>query len=343
MFFRISFTSLILMFSLTAIAQDPQFSQYYAAPLYLNPGFTGSIEQQRVAVNHRIQWPSLVKGFSTFAASYEFYDNKIKSGFGFLATTDAMGSGGWRTTYLGVNYSFKAQINRNWVFSPGLNFSYGYNGLNKNELVLRDGIINGDGVSYDPELTRLENKHFFDFSAGFVVYNKNIWLGFSAFHMNRPNISVIGDESELPMKLSVHGGAKVLLYNGPKKLKNVHYLTPSFIYRTQGNYNHELDIGLRYHIDPVAVGLWYRGIPIAQNTDNINDGIRIARRDALAFVATLLFDDFQIGYSYDFSISAKQTATGGAHEVSIGYKFKTKRRKKIRMKDMILPCPTFLK
>ena len=40
-------------------AQDPQFSQFYAAPLYLNPGFAGTTPYIRAGANFRSQWPSL--------------------------------------------------------------------------------------------------------------------------------------------------------------------------------------------------------------------------------------------------------------------------------------------
>ncbi len=39
---------LILAAGETVTAQDPQFSQFYAAPLYLNPAFAGSTGQARV-------------------------------------------------------------------------------------------------------------------------------------------------------------------------------------------------------------------------------------------------------------------------------------------------------
>src|SRR5262245_59067968 len=121
-------------------AQDPQFSQYYQNPLYLNPAFTGITPQQRFTFNHRIQWPNLPQAFSTFSASYDIWVDELKSGFGILATTDKMGSAGWRTTTASLMYSFKMKINENLVFSPGLNFGYGINGLDRSKLKMGDGI-----------------------------------------------------------------------------------------------------------------------------------------------------------------------------------------------------------
>ncbi|EMR01654.1 type IX secretion system membrane protein PorP/SprF [Cesiribacter andamanensis] len=50
---------LLLLTSTPLFAQDPQFSQYYANPLYLNPALTGNGSAGRVGVNFRQQWPSI--------------------------------------------------------------------------------------------------------------------------------------------------------------------------------------------------------------------------------------------------------------------------------------------
>lgn len=329
-------------FAVTVYGQDPQFSQYYAAPLHLNPGFTGSTDQQRVIVNHRIQWPSLPQAFSTYSASYEFFDSNLSSGFGIMATTDVMGSVDYRTTSLGLSYSHKTRLGRNWVFSPGLNFSYGTNGLDRTKLVMRDELLYGDNISNDPELNRLANSSFIDISAGTVLYNDKMWFGIAGSHMNNPNISVIGEESLLPMKVTVHGGVTVPLYNGPKVLDNVHYLTPSVLYRTHGG-SQQLDAGLRYHVDPIAVGLWYRGIPVGSEEKSEDNGFVVPKRDALSFITSIMYNNFQFGYSFDFSIGASQTSTGGAHEVSLSYEFARESRKKIKRSDKLIPCPSFLR
>ena len=41
---------------LTAQAQDPHFSQYYANPLYLNPAFAGVKKCPTVHMNYRNQY-----------------------------------------------------------------------------------------------------------------------------------------------------------------------------------------------------------------------------------------------------------------------------------------------
>jgi type IX secretion system PorP/SprF family membrane protein len=330
---------LVTFFSIAvsyAFSQDPQFSQYYQAPLYLNPGFTGITPQQRIVFNHRVQWPSLPQAFSTYAASYDIFVNELRSGFGILATTDKMGSGGWRTTTAGLLYSYKVRLTENIVFSPGLYFGYGTNGLDRNKLRLGDG-LEYDGISLDPEVNRLGRQSYFDFGSGFLLYNKSFWVGASFMHMNQPNLSVLNDVSRLPMKTAIHGGAKLSLGgSGPRTMSRVSYLTPSFIYRMQGNTFSQLDFGVNYHVDPVSVGVWYRGKPWQTTVGNT------VAQDALILQLGMLFKNLNIGYSYDFTISDMQTASGGAHEISVVLEFAAKPlRQGSKKKYKLIPCPTF--
>ena len=318
----------------TVRAQDPQFSQYYQSPLYLNPGFTGITNQQRATFIHRIQWPNLPQAFSTFAASYDIWVDELRSGFGILATTDKMGSAGWRTTTVNLNYSYKVRLNEKLVFSPGLSFGYGINGLDRSKLSLGDG-LEFSGVSLDPELQRLGNTQYFDFSAGFVLYSKALFFGSAFSHINTPNLSVLNTEARLPMKMVFHGGGRITLNGGIRTVAKPSYLTPSFVYRIQGPAS-QLDVGVNYHIDPVSVGVWYRGKPFDQSV------INTVQQDALIFTMGIYLKNLTVGYSYDFSTSQLSAASGGAHEISLVYEFEAKPlRRGVKKRNRLIPCPSF--
>jgi len=320
--------------ALAASAQDPQFSQYYQAPLYLNPGFTGVTPQQRFVFNHRIQWPNLPQAFSTYAFSYDIFVDELRSGFGLMLTTDKMGSAGWRTTTAGLLYSYKVKITDKVVFSPGLYFGYGTNGLDRTKLRMGDG-LEYDGISLDPDLYKLGQQNYFDFNSGFLFYSRSLWLGASFMHMNQPNLSVLNDVSRLPMKTAVHAGAKLAIGSKMKR-KRQDYLTPSFIYRMQGSSFTQLDVGLNYHIDPVSVGFWYRGKPFEKTVENT------VAQDAIILMLGLYLPQITIGYSYDFTTSRLQTTSGGAHEISIVVEFVARKvDRDVKKKYKLIPCPTF--
>jgi type IX secretion system PorP/SprF family membrane protein len=325
---------LVFVTVVAGLGQDPQFSQYYQAPLYMNPGFTGITQQQRLVANNRIQWPNLPQAFTTYAASYDIWVDELKSGFGLMATTDKMGSAGWRTTTANLLYSYKVRLSEKVVFSPGLSFGYGFNGLDRTKLRMGDG-LEYNGQSLDPDLNKLGNQQYFDFGSGFLIYTKDFWIGAAFNHMNSPNISVLNSSSRLPMKTTIQGGARIPLYNGPRTIDKVSYLTPSFIYRMQGPIT-QLDLGVNYHIDPVSIGVWYRGKPFQKSV------IGTVNQDALIFTMGLYMKNFTIGYSYDFSISPLSTTSGGAHEISMMYEFVAKPlHRGVKKRNRLIPCPTF--
>lgn len=315
-------------------AQDALFSQYYQSPLNLNPGFTGITNQQRFTFINRIQWPNLPQAFNTVSASYDIWVDELRSGFGIVAATDKMGSAGWRTTTVGLNYSYKVRITDKLVFSPGLYFGYGINGLDRSKLSFGDG-LEFNGVSLDPELQRLGNTQYFDFGSGFVLYNKSLFLGAAFSHMNNPNLSILNTETRLPMKTVVHGGGRITLSGGIRKVERASYLTPSFIYRIQGPFS-QMDFGLNYHVDPVSLGVWYRGKPFETTIVNT------VQQDALIFTMGLYMKALTIGYSYDFTTSKLATASGGAHEISLVYEFEAKPlHRGVKKRNRLIPCPSF--
>jgi type IX secretion system PorP/SprF family membrane protein len=328
-------TSIVFCCStLFALAQDPQFSQYYQSPLYLNPGFTGITNQQRITFINRIQWPNLPQAFTTYAASYDIWVDELRSGFGIIATTDKAGSAGWRTTTVGLNYSYKLRVTDKLVFSPGLTFGYGINGLDRSKLSFGDG-LEFNGQSLDPLQQRLGNTQYFDFSAGFVLYNKSLFFGSAFSHINNPNLSILSTETRLPMKMVFHGGGRITLNGGIRTIARASYLTPSFIYRIQGDIS-QLDVGLNYHVDPVSLGVWYRGKPFETTV------IKTVQQDALIFTMGIYLKSLTIGYSYDFTTSSLSTASGGAHEISLVYEFEAKPlHRGVKKRNRLIPCPTF--
>ncbi|MGK7396310.1 MAG: PorP/SprF family type IX secretion system membrane protein [Candidatus Cyclobacteriaceae bacterium M3_2C_046] len=322
----------IVSFSFSVFGQDPHYSQYYAAPLYLNPAFAGTSEGHRFVINHRNQWPSIPQAFSTFSFSYDYSIPKLRSGFGFLATTDKAGTGGLRSTTLGFLYAYKVQLGK-WVLSPAINFAFGTRDLDFNKLVFGDQLFS-KGPTNDDAMGKFEDFKFFDFNAGLLFYNETVWLGASIHHLNEPNQSLLGEVSVLPRKRSIHGGVKIPLYRGPFKKDRTSSIAPSFVYRSQGSFD-QFDLGLYYLYFPVMAGVWYRGIPVQQSVaDNVS-------HDAVTVIFGLKIQTFEVGYSYDLTISSLGTSAGGAHEISLKYEFITKGHFKRPKPDKFIPCPVF--
>lgn len=332
-------TILLLSSGLMAHAQDPEFSQYYAAPLYLNPAFTGTTMDHRFMVNYRNQWPNIARGYESYAFSYDYNMDYYHSGVGFMAVVDKAGSAGMRSSQFNFLYSYKWNVSDKWVISSGLNFGYAFRSIDFNRLLFGDQLqfdSDGSTPSDDPALFNLGKASYFDFNAGLLAYNQTFWIGFASSHINRPNRSLINEEASIPIKTTFHGGIRIPLYWGPFKKDRISVLSPSFVYKTQGNFS-QLDVGAYFLYDPIALGLWYRGIPIKQNVaDNMS-------QDAAVIILGFHFAKIEIAYSYDFTVSELGPISGGTHEVAMQYKLAIQSGSKTKKKQKYIPCPTFNK
>src|SRR6478672_5610504 len=92
-----------------ADAQDPNFSQFFASPLTLNPALTGKFDgTMRVAGNYRNQWPAFNNVYTTSTISLDFpiMQKRIPEfdtwGVGFMALTDKAAGGVLNNNYFGI-------------------------------------------------------------------------------------------------------------------------------------------------------------------------------------------------------------------------------------------------
>lgn len=297
-------------------AQDPQFSQYYAAPLYLNPGLVGINQKGRMGINYRTQWPNLDANFETFSGYIDYHFEDYYSSAGLIFNRDSEGVAGLQSTSIGLQYAYQVQLNYQWTFRPGVQAAYFIRDLNFDKLTFGDQFgpngIERDltGEVFDTGLRAT----FFDLSFGGVLYNPSLWLGGAIHHVTQPNQSIAGGDSPLPRKISFHGGYRIPLSPGSLRTDlGERSVTPSFNYRTQGQFD-QLDVGAYFTLEPLLIGVWYRGIPI-KNLDGIGNS------ESIIFMLGLQNKRTTFGYSFDYTISDLGIGTGGAHEISIAYSF----------------------
>jgi type IX secretion system PorP/SprF family membrane protein len=325
---------LVIGFELSLKAQEPQFSQFYAAPMYLNPAFAGNTRQGRVMANYRNQWPALPKAFVSYSFAYDHNLSDQNSGVGLIIVHDKTGTAGLKYNSVGGLYSYQVQISRKVIIRPGIKVSYVWRGLNTAQLVFPDQ-LNSNNVS-SAGSNVLPQSRYLDVSAGLLLYSKKYWFGYAIDHINTPNQSLIKSaETSLPVKYSFHGG-----YNIPVK-KDVRgvatsTITVAALYKAQQKWD-QFDVGFYYTQEPLVLGLWYRGLPLVKS---YNSGY--SNNDALVALIGFKANDLRIGYSYDLTISRLISRTGGAHELSIVYEYATqKKRKKRKKQNFLVPCAKF--
>ena len=296
-------------------AQDLQFSQFYASPLYLSPSLAGATDGARLIMNYRNQWPGINTAFSTYAVSADNFFSQLNSGIGFLLIQDKAGSAGLTTTQAAFQYSYNLRITDEWQVVPAIQVGYGNRSIDFSKLVFGDELIGGGASGSWDKLTS-DQSHYVDFAASALVYSPLLWMGLTINHLNEPNHTFLGEQMQLPRKFVMFGGVN-LWTEKRRRTKGERAFATSFRIQHQQGFN-QADLGAYWFNKPIEIGLWYRGLPILNEVKNkIN-------QDALVFLFSYQYGPIRFGYSYDITISDLGWQTAGAHELSIIFEFNQK-------------------
>ena len=343
---RIVFVVAVVIFfkGFAVFGQDVQYSQFYSAPLYLNPAFTGSTQFTRVGTNYRTQWPALEANFVTLSAYADHFIDDKNSGIGILIQTDKEGLAGLRSSSFSGLYAYQLPLSATYTLRVGVQAGYVIRDINFSALTFGDQ-FDANGFIGGPTAEQFDTgaqKNYFDLGSGVLLYSQSSWLGFSASHLTTPNQSLIGQESSLPMKFSVHVGHKFYLKSGVigdglYAEEQERSLAPTIQYKQQGKFS-QLDIGLYYTFEPLILGAWYRGVPYKQFDEFTNNEAVVM---LLGYSKRTKDNILNIGYSYDITISKLGASSGGAHEFSLSYAWFTGDPRKPPKHVRQIPCPNF--
>lgn len=324
------YTLMMFMSTMALIAQDQQFTQFYAVPCALNPAFAGAGLQTRFATQYRNQWSGIPKAFTSYVATFDTYVNEIKSGFGLVLQRDISGAGSLSRSQVGIQYAYETRIKKDLYFRPALQFTMGSRSVNFNNLTFYDQLIRNN-APISLETYPGQSVIYFDAGAGGLLYGPQFWVGFSAMHLNTPDESLYESQvSYLPVRYALHGGKRFRIKGYSLKRLDHHVLVAAN-YLSQGKFD-QLDIGCYYEFKPIVLGLWYRGLPVKSN------GYQVPNRDALAILVGVQTGPFSFGYSYDLTVSQLSVSnSGGSHEITLGYNLAVK----IKNKRKIVPCASF--
>jgi type IX secretion system PorP/SprF family membrane protein len=312
------FIALMLLLSTTqqVKGQDPEFSQFYANPLYLNPAFTGTSEYQRVVANYRNQWPKQGNTYVTYNFTYDKFVSSIRSGIGVKLMYDRELNGVVNSINTSFLYSYHIMANDRLFFTMALEAGFIYKRFNTSGLIFPGMIDQGTGAITGTYPLPFEDgqKIFPDFSFGMVGQQDNVYFGFAIHHLTQPDQSIIeGDQvGRLPLKLTIHAGAKGHEFHRGLYSRGF-TLSPNLIYQQQGAFK-QINAGIYMKEDWFAFGLWYR--------NNLS-----VRPDALIAMVGIQKEKFQFGYSFDFSLSNIAAYSNGSHEISLTFFFGELHRK----------------
>lgn len=324
-----------------SFAQDIHFSQYNFSPLTLNPALTSAYKDIQATLNYKTQWHS-VDAYTTYQATYEMklnqkawtklskmtetYKKKLIRGlaFGLNVFQDKAGDGNMKTTQADLSLAYHSLLNENNTLSAGLIGGIVQRSIEEGGLRWNSQYPGG---VYDPSVGSGENLSrqsfiFGDYGAGilwsygqassYLTANdqKFVNAGISVSHLNRSQLSYLGNADALYRKYTAHTS---MLFG----IKNSHYsLAPSLLYMQQGSQK-EITFGMmiKYKLKEESV---YTGIVKATM---LSLGCFYRNKDAVIPYLLVELDKYSIGLSYDTNISGLTAATSGRGGFEISLRF----------------------
>ena len=320
--------SLILVVG--ANAQDIHFSQFYNAPLKLNPGNAGAFRGDlRVISNYRNQWSSINSAFKTYGFSVDVPVFKYKWKNSFLGVgldfyNDRAGDLNLGTTQTDITVSNVLSLSNEITMSVGIQTTFNQYNMDYGNAMTGSQFI---GAGYDPNLPTgepgsFEPFSFFDVSTGatwnYASGESNIAandmfiinLGVAFFHLNRPNLNFSAPDRLFP-KIVAHGNMNI----GIRYFKIS--LMPSYLFMMQGPLK-ELSVGslIRLNLREES-----------RHTGTISEasllfGTHYRWNDAIIPSFGVDLGDYMLLLSYDLNISKLAVATQakGGFEITLRYR-----------------------
>lgn len=334
-----------ILISGLAHAQDFHFSQFYNAPILVNPSLTGKCSEDfRLSLIHRNQWKQINSPYTTTALAGDvnfvnlpFAVDKI--GVGLYAMNDELGDGIFKNQSAMLSVAAHKAIDpmKRHVVSFGIQGGYLRKNINKGGREFRDQIDNYQMTTRPTTDGVMSGNDFgyVNFNAGasysFVVNDRfDFYSGISMFNITKPKEQLFFDnKNKLGHRYFITGGARYKLTERLAVLPAVMFMTQS------GARILNLGGAMMYHLNnkkdiSVMAGAWYRAT------------------DATIFLAGMKFKNYHVAVSYDAAVSKIRTMKEapnindnvrvGAFEISLTYVGFLKRA---IPNDVTIPCRFF--
>ncbi|MCX2474600.1 PorP/SprF family type IX secretion system membrane protein [Pedobacter sp. MC2016-05] len=324
--------SFLCLVTLCCSAQDPKFSQYFAAPLSLNPAFTGFFHgEYRLAVNTRQQWGNLGDPYNTYSVSGdvklvedENFTNSVFS-LGLSGLLDESFNKALKSQYISASMSYYQYLDVDHRFKFGLapQVSYVSRFLDYNKLTFASQYTDGGFDNSLPNYLDLKNDKtsYFDvniggnFSATFD--HVSFVLGYAHYHLTKPQETLLNNTNEyVPSRQTVNFGMLYLL-------SNYLDLNVTGVYNVQRN-NKDTILG-------TVVGLK----PNDETRLKLNFGMWFKFNEASFYpYLGVTMGDVSAGLNYTVYGNKLMSATPRTYELSLIYRHNN-------FKGFKVPCPKF--
>ncbi len=319
--------------------QDLHFSQFYFAPLQLNPALTGVFKEDiRFMANYRRQWKSVPVDYLTFSGVVDGKITKLSfpNGFfsgGLVFNHDVAGDGNLTYSNISATGSYTQKLTEQQLLTAGLLIGVGQRRIDLSQLTFGNQ-FNGDlfiGTAPTRENLDQTSIQYLDFGVGLNWHlqeeEQKYWgdLGIGVFHLTQPDVGFYNQtKTALPRRYSIYGNIGFAInekigleFNGYFQKQNAYTESVAGTgvkYQLTDTRGREL--GLRF-------GVSYR---------------LVGARDALIPNIAVAYNAWLLGFSYDFNQSDFELATNGRGGPELALQYRITKVKPLKASKS---CPIF--
>ncbi len=294
-----------LLLTVSVQAQDPLFSQFYYAPLYMNPALTGCMRNDfRISGVNRMQWTRLPQPLMYTNVSVDKHLYYPQASMGLMV--NHFSEGYLRTTgvYLSLakNIGSRTEECHDLFISMGMQIGWVWKGLNTSKLLFGDQLSETQGIlgiPSDAEIFRQPNQNYLDAGAGLLATWGNFCAGSALHHITRPHDGLGGSSrsSRLPMRLTAN-----LSYNNERENVQPIVVKPSVVLNLQGK-SSSLAVGALIDFKEYfsELSIWYRNNADfgGNSSHSISAGINFRFLDKKAAYNNGVDKRYRLGSSVD--------------------------------------------
>lgn len=311
---------IILISNTTLYAQGIHFTQYFNAPLLLNPANTAlmSANDYRLGVNYRKQWGGIPVPYTTASgfADFQLLRNQNLTnwmGLGLAMYSDKAGDGQLALGRYEGFIAYHIQTGNFSMFSVGLSGAYVQRSVDFSRLSYDrqwDGFKFNQGLATGEPNPGIQKTSYTDISAGInYAYYPNeftyIKFGLGLAHVNSPKESFYNFDNKIALRPTVNIDA---LFNTSEAFT----LNPSVYYTRQSNAQE-----LVYGVQVTA----FLSEDNFGNPTSLIAGVYHRYGDAVAPVLGFEWSGVRFTSSYDFTLSSLTPDNNlkGGFEMSLVY------------------------
>ncbi|MEI6585975.1 MAG: PorP/SprF family type IX secretion system membrane protein [Sediminibacterium sp.] len=318
---------LIILFSLmlcssAIFGQDPNFSQFIASPMSINPALTSDGESAlRAMSNIRTQWVGVGSSYITQSLSIDGklkkFDDENYLGIGGMVIAEKAMDGIYKSTYFNLNTSYHLSFdNRGNGLAVGLGYINNNTRIDFSQLTFDQQL---SSIGFDRALPSgepsLSNATSFSSACAGIMYthdaeNSFFNIGIAGYRFIKSNRSILDDKTQyISPRYDVHADFGTALNDNV----NLNISAVHMIQNGTSNTAIGSSLGLVHNSNDVN----------SEQLRMVNVGLFYKLGDAIIPYVGYSYNDFQFGFSYDVNVSSVKSGSVTAKSFELSFMYRS--------------------